>query len=102
MDDDRFANDVQVGAGVHVPKVRRQLNAAHAICANGEIPEHTVSIQQFVGPEGRFSGTLDLAAFYDWLVDEGHVDPSYYATAIEFGNEVIEGSGERHGWTNMK
>ena len=53
-----------------------------------------MSIQQFVGPEGRFSGTLDLAAFYDWLVDEGHVDPSYYVTAVEFGNEVIEGKGE--------
>ena len=59
-----------------------------------EIPDYTNSIQQFVGPEGRFSGTLDLAAFYDWLVDEGHVDPSYYVTVIEFGNEVIEGSGE--------
>ena len=48
----------------------------------------------FVGPEGRFSGTLDLAAFFDWLVDEGHVDPSYWVTVIEFGNEVIEGTGE--------
>lgn len=59
-----------------------------------EIPEHIISIQQFVGPEGRFSGSLDMAAFYDYLVDEGHVDPSYYVTVIEFGNEVIEGTGE--------
>ena len=59
-----------------------------------EIPDYTNSIQQFIGPEGRFSGTLDLAAFFDWLVDEGHVDPSYYVMVIEFGNEVIEGSGE--------
>ena len=59
-----------------------------------EIPDYTNSIQQFIGPEGQFIGTLDLAKFYDWLVDEGHVDSSYYVTVIEFGNEVIEGSGE--------
>lgn len=56
--------------------------------------DYTNSIQQFVGPSGRFSDTLDLAAFYDYLVDEGHVDPSLYLAVIEFGNEVIEGSGE--------
>ena len=60
----------------------------------GDIAEDTRSIQQFNGPEGRFSGTLDLAKFFDWLVDEGHVDPSYWVTVIEFGNEVIEGTGE--------
>ena len=59
-----------------------------------ELPEHTRSIQQFVGPERRFSGTLDLVAFYDYLVDEGHVDPALYLAVIEFGNEVLEGAGE--------
>ena len=77
-----------------LPGKRSDVTPDSAICDNGDVAEHTVSIQQFVGPEVRFSGTLDLAAFYDWLVDEGHVDPSYYVTAIEFGNEVIEGTGE--------
>ena len=60
----------------------------------GEVPDYTNSIQQFIGPEGRLSGTLDLAAFYDWLVDEEHVDPSLYLLGIQFGNEVVDGSGE--------
>ena len=65
----------------------------------GEVPDYTNSIQQFLltdcpCPANRYSGTLDMAAFYDWLVDEGHVDPSYYVTVIEFGNEVVEGTGE--------
>ena len=65
----------------------------------GEVPDYINSIQQFVPADcpcsqDRYSGAVDLAAFYDWLVEEGHVDPSYYVTVIEFGNEVIEGSGE--------
>ena len=65
----------------------------------GEVPDYTNSIQQFVPDDcpclqDRYSGTVDLAAFYDWLVEEGHVDPSYYVTVIELGNEVVEGPGE--------
>lgn len=37
---------------------------------------------------------MDLAAFLDWAVDEGYVDPSHWVAVIEFGNEVIEGTGE--------
>ena len=65
----------------------------------GETPDTLWDILQFVPvdcpcPANRYNDTLDLAAFYDWLVDEGHVDPAYWVTVIEFGNEVIEGSGE--------
>ena len=70
-----------------------------AIRSPGENPDWTSSIQQFVPadcpcPANRYSGTLDLATFFDWLVDEGHVDPSSWVRVIRFGNEVIEGTGE--------
>ena len=65
----------------------------------GDNPGWTSSIQQFVPadcpcPANRYSGTLDLAAFFDWLVDEGHVDPSSWVRVIRFVNEVILGAGE--------
>ena len=62
--------------------------------APDEVPDYTNSIQQFIGLEGRFSGNLDLAAFFDRLVDEGHIDPSYCVMIVEFRNEVVEGSCE--------
>ena len=65
-----------------------------------EIPEWTAQgIQQFIPAdcphaEGRHSGMVDLAAFFDWLVDEGHVNPSSWVRVIRFGTELIEGTGE--------
>ena len=59
-----------------------------------DIPEWTNNFRAFLGPEGRHSDTLDLAAFFDWLVDEGHADPSSWVRVIRFGTEIIEGTGE--------
>lgn len=45
-------------------------------------------------PADRYSGTIDLAPFLYWLVDRGHIPPSYHVLLADFGNEVIEGTGE--------
>ena len=46
------------------------------------------------GTDKRFTGVLDVVAFLDYLVDEGHIAPDLYIADIELGNEVIEGTGE--------
>ncbi len=42
----------------------------------------------------RFSGLLDLGAFLDYLVENGHVPDDHYLTHVELGNEVMNGTGE--------
>ena len=42
----------------------------------------------------RFSGTLDLGAFLDYLVANGLLLDDHYLTHVELGNEVMNGTGE--------
>ena len=48
----------------------------------------------FLSHTDRFSGTLDLKQFLDYLVDRGIVSADDYVSDIEFGNEVKHGTGE--------
>jgi hypothetical protein len=39
------------------------------------------------------SGPLNLSQFIDYLIEEGILNNSLYITTIEFGNEIVQGTG---------
>ena len=48
----------------------------------------------FAMHEDQFSGTLDLGAFLEYLVEHGHVPADHYVNNVELGNEAVNGVGE--------
>jgi len=48
----------------------------------------------FVKTAPEFSGNTRIDLFFDYLVGEGHITAAEYCASIEFGNEVISGSGQ--------
>ena len=48
----------------------------------------------FLSHTDRFSGTLDLKQFLDYLVERGIVSADDYVSDVELGNEVKHGTGE--------
>ena len=53
--------------------------------------EHTYVA--FLSHTDRFSGTLDLKQFLDYLVEREIVSANDYVSDVEFGNEVKHGTG---------
>lgn len=96
---DTIDHDVSIDGAVYDFHRQDDFDPYGPIRPAGEDPDWTSSIQQFIPadcpcPANRYSGTLDLAAVFDCLVSQGHVDPSSWVRVIRFGNEVIEGTGE--------
>ena len=48
----------------------------------------------FLRHEDQYVGSVDLLAFFQYLVDKEYVPAHHYFTAIEFGNEARSGTGE--------
>ena len=47
----------------------------------------------FVAREPILKGPLNLGAFFDYLLDKGLITRDHYVTSVEFGNEIVLGSG---------
>ena len=48
----------------------------------------------FIAHEDQYSGRLDLKKFIDLVVDDGLLSEDLYITGVEFGNEILVGTGE--------
>ncbi len=48
----------------------------------------------FVYSSDLTTGTIDLAALLDYLVDNGHISPDEYLSSIQLGNEIVSGYGQ--------
>jgi hypothetical protein len=51
------------------------------------------TLYSFKSPTVRHQGTISIHQLLDHLVKKGHVNPSHYVASVEFGNEVMGGSG---------
>ena len=47
----------------------------------------------FYSQESVYKKTLDIAGFIDYAVEQGWIQPSNFISSIEFGNEVVSGTG---------
>ena len=47
----------------------------------------------FVGREPVLHGPLDLSSFTQYLIERNLLQPDYYVTSVELGNEVCSGAG---------
>lgn len=56
-------------------------------------PMQTWTYISFVRVLPRTSGSLNIAAFLQYLVEHHYISASEYLAAIEFGNEIINGKG---------
>jgi hypothetical protein len=56
-------------------------------------PMNTWTYFSFVRVHPRTNGSLDIAAFLEYLIEHSHVASSEYLASIEFGNEIINGQG---------
>jgi hypothetical protein len=50
-------------------------------------------LYSFKSPTVQHQGTISVDQLLDHLVRAGHVDPNHYVASVEFGNEVMGGSG---------
>ena len=47
----------------------------------------------FVARDPILRGPLNLSSFFDYLLDKGLITRDHYVTSVEFGNEIVLGSG---------
>lgn len=57
-------------------------------------PEYAWTYVAFVYQSDLAEGPVDLLGFLDYLVDNGHVSPDEYLSAIQLGNEIVSGYGQ--------
>ena len=84
--DDRVA-EADINGADYTVYVRQNENAPEA---------HASLIGQkyvaFAAHEDQFNGTINLAAFLEYLVEEDHVPDDHYVNNVELGTEVLDGS----------
>ncbi len=51
------------------------------------------TLYSFKSPTVQHRGTISIHQLLAHLVQKGHVDPNHYVASVEFGNEVMGGSG---------
>lgn len=51
------------------------------------------TILTFKSPTPQHQGTIEIHSLLAYLVDAGQVNPDHYVASVEFGNEVMGGSG---------
>jgi hypothetical protein len=51
------------------------------------------ALYSFKSPTVQHQGTISIHQLLAYLAQKGHVDPNHYVASVEFGNEVMGGSG---------
>ena len=84
--DDRFA-EADIGGADYTVYVRQ-----NEIDPETDPPLIGQKYVAFAAHEDQLGGTIDLAAFLEYLVEEGHVPDDLYVNNVELGTEVLDGS----------
>jgi hypothetical protein len=51
------------------------------------------TIYTFKSPRIQHRGSIEIHTLLEYLVEHGHVSTNHYVASIEFGNEIMGGSG---------